>query len=32
MMVLKGAGVNHYCTEVLHLIRDLKVVWIPEFA
>ena len=31
-MMFKGAGSSNYCTEVLHLIRNLKVVWTPEFA
>ena len=31
-MMFKGAGANNYCTEILHLIRNLKVVWTPEFA
>ena len=31
-IAFKGAGANNYCTEVLHLIRNLKVVWTPEFA
>ena len=31
-IVFKGAGASNYCTEVLHLIRNLKVVWTPEFA
>ena len=31
-MMFKGAGSNNYCTEVLHLIRNLKVVWTLEFA
>jgi len=31
-MMFKGAGANNYCTEVLHLIRNLRVVWTPEFA
>jgi hypothetical protein len=31
-MAFKGAGSNNYCTEILHLIRNLKVVWTPEFS
>ena len=31
-MMFKGAGANNYCTEILHLIRNLKVVWTPEFG
>ena len=31
-IMFKGAGANNYCTEVLHLIRNLKVVWTVEFA
>ena len=31
-ILFKGAGANNYCTEILHLIRNLKVVWTPEFA
>ena len=31
-MMFKGTGANNYCTEILHLIRNLKVVWTPEFA
>ena len=31
-IMFKGAGANNYCTEVLHLIRNLKVVWTLEFG
>jgi hypothetical protein len=31
-IIFKGAGANNYCTEILHLIRNLKVVWTTEFA
>ena len=31
-IMFKGAGSNNYCTEVLHLIRNLRVVWTPDFA
>jgi hypothetical protein len=31
-MMFKGAGANNYCTEILHLIQNLKVVWTAKFA
>ena len=31
-IMFKGTGANNYCTEVLHLIHNLKVVWTLEFG
>jgi len=31
-MIFKGAGANDYSTEILCLVGNLKVVWIPKFA
>ncbi|KAI0046675.1 hypothetical protein FA95DRAFT_1493692 [Auriscalpium vulgare] len=31
-MIFRGAGGNNYCSELLHMILNLKHVWTPEFA
>lgn len=31
-MIFRGAGCNNYSTELLHFIRNLKMVWGDEFA
>ncbi|KAJ7259360.1 hypothetical protein C8J57DRAFT_1640075 [Mycena rebaudengoi] len=31
-MMFRGLGCNKYCTEILHFLHNLKVVWTPEFA
>lgn len=31
-MLFRGAGSNNYSTEILHLLRNLKLVWTPQFA
>ena len=31
-MIFRGAGSNNYCMEILHLILNLKYVWMHEFA
>ncbi|KAF8150859.1 hypothetical protein B0H34DRAFT_776371, partial [Crassisporium funariophilum] len=30
--IFRGAGLNNYSTEILHLIFNIKEVWTPEFA
>jgi hypothetical protein len=31
-IMFRGLGCNKYCTEILHFLHNLKVVWTPEFA
>ncbi|KAF8996610.1 hypothetical protein BDQ17DRAFT_1429572 [Cyathus striatus] len=31
-MIFRATGGNNYCTEILHLILNLKYIWTPEFA
>ncbi|KAJ7199758.1 hypothetical protein GGX14DRAFT_572475 [Mycena pura] len=31
-MIFRGLGCNKYCTEILHFLHNLKVVWTPEFG
>ena len=31
-MMFRGAGSNNYCTELLHFIFNLKLVWGDDFA
>ncbi|KAJ3516127.1 hypothetical protein NMY22_g14280 [Coprinellus aureogranulatus] len=30
--LFRGAGSHNYCHEILHLLRNLKLVWTPELA
>ena len=30
--IFQGAGSNNYCTEILHLIANLRYIWTPKFA
>ncbi|KAF8229113.1 hypothetical protein L208DRAFT_1288079, partial [Tricholoma matsutake] len=30
--IFQGAGSNNYSTEILHLLFNIKEVWIPQFA
>ena len=30
--IFRGAGSNNYCTEILHLIANLRYIWTPKFA
>jgi hypothetical protein len=32
IMIFRGAGSNNYCTELLHFLRNVKLVWGDDFG